>query len=91
MPSTAELYEYDDWVFTPEHSVVRSPRSQEQTKIQNTPSQSVSQKERFKYEEAIHVCNHSECFTGMVFALPLSLLAWAGLIAFLYLIIKYFL
>lgn len=90
MLTTSELFGDDDWVFTSERSVDKAPRNQKQTKSRETPHATLKKQNLFKDGEAVKVCSENQCFTGMVVALPLSLLAWAGMIVLLYLIILYF-
>ena len=90
MSTARELYGYDDWTLTYEQPLAKSQKRRKVYKFEDTfPSLSVEQSHS-KDEEAMHVCSDSQCFTGMAIALPLSLLAWAGIIAFLHLLIRYF-
>lgn len=90
MLSTSELFGDDDWDFTSERSVDEAPRSQKQAKSRETLHLTLKKQNRFKDGEAVNVCSENQCFTGMVVAFPLSLLAWAAIIVLLYLIILYF-
>jgi len=87
MLTTSELFGDADWVFTPEKSVAESPKSQKRTKLREAPQVALKVKNRLRDGDSVNVCNESRCFTGMVVALPLSLLSWVGLFAFLYLLI----
>ena len=90
MLTTSELFGDADWEFTPERSVVESPKDQKQTNLWETPDAALKAKNLSKDGEAVNACTESHCFTGMVVALPLSLLTWAGILASLYLIIQHF-
>ena len=91
MLTTSGLFEDVEWEFTSEKSATASPGNQKQSNAWEATHPTLKKQDRFKAGGVFTVCSESKCFTGMVFALPLSLLAWGGIIAFLYLFIKYFL
>jgi hypothetical protein len=87
MLTTSELFGDADWDFTPERSVAESPKDQKQAKLREAPHAALKVKNRFRSGDSANVCTESRCFTGMVIALPLSLIVWAGLIVSLYLLV----
>lgn len=87
MSTANELFEDGDWGFTSDRPVYEAPKSQKQTKSRETTHVTLKKQNRFKDGEAVNVCCENQCFTGMVVALPLSLLAWVGIIVLLYLVI----
>jgi len=90
MLTTSELFGDTDWELTSERSADESPRNQKQTKSRKTPHANLKEQNRFEDGETVRGCSGSQCFTGMVVALSLSLLAWAGIFALLYLLTRYF-
>ena len=85
-----ELYGNDDWDFTSDQPVAKSKPSPKQCNFRDTSTLFSRRKDFSRGDEARHVCSDNECFRGMVIALPLSLLAWLGVIAFLYLLFHHF-
>lgn len=90
MLTTSGLFEDDDWEFTSEKSAIASPGNQKQRKAWEATHPTLKQQDRFKAGGVVTVYSASKCFTGMVIALPLSLLAWTGIFAFLYFLIQLF-
>jgi len=90
MQTASELFENADWEFTSERSIANSTRKHKQPKSRVTPYVTFHKQNRVKNDGAVNVCGESQCFTGMVVALPLSLLAWAGIFSFIFLLIRYF-
>lgn len=90
MFTTTELFRDTDWEFTSERSTPKAPRNQKQTKSGGNPHVNLKKQNRFTEGEAVNSCSGSQCLTGMVVALPLSLLAWTGIFTFLYLLTRYF-
>jgi len=90
MLTTSGLFEDVEWEFTSEKSATASPGNQKQSKAWKASHLTLKQQDRFKAGGVVTVCSESKCFTGMVIALPLSLLAWMGVFAFLYFLIRLF-
>ena len=84
MSTARELYGNDDWEFTYDQPVDKFERSQKRSKYSVAPPMLSGKHNRSKGDEAIHVCTDGDCFSGIVVAIPLSLLAWAVIFTFLY-------
>ena len=78
MSTASELNGYDDWTFPYEQPVAKSPKRRKRSKFQDTFPPFAAEQSHSKVEEAMQLCSDNQCFTGMVVALPLSLLAWGG-------------
>ena len=76
MGSVSASYDNAAWDFTADFTSVESPMGR--LEVQKQP------------DDLVNVCSDFNCFTGMAVAIPLSLLAWAGIIAFFYLLIRHF-
>jgi len=50
----------------------------------------LEEQNRSNKTEAVNVCSDFNCFSGIAVALPLSLLAWAFILTFLYLLFGHF-
>lgn len=90
MLTTSDLFGDADWELTPDRAVVESPKDQKQTQLREAPHAALKVKNRFRAGDSVNVSTESRCFTGMVVALPLALVVWGGIFAFLYLLIQYF-
>lgn len=90
MPPTSGVYENADWEFIDNHSLVGPLIRQGRTNFQDSPVVYSEEQNPSNTTEALNVCSDFNCFSGIVVALPLSLLAWAAILTFLYLLFHFF-
>jgi len=90
MPPTSGVYENADWEFSDNHPIFGPPISRGRTDFQDSPVVRLEEQNRSNKAEAVNVCSDFNCFSGIAVALPLSLLAWAFILTFLYLLFDHF-